>query len=137
MNSSKCTFHTYQANKLKLRLSITPPCTIFTPSPSKSVLLASILSGSPVSRMIQFKVIVSSIEQTVSSLVCTYSCMFLNLVVQITPYCDVLHLNCWACHSIPLIPVIHPYWDFHLLPYKPRQTLWAGVIFHPSSFKNL
>jgi hypothetical protein len=47
MNSFKCTFCTYRANKLKILLIITPPRTISTPSsPSKSGLIA-ILLGSP------------------------------------------------------------------------------------------
>jgi hypothetical protein len=61
----------------------------------------------------------------------------LNLVVEITPYSEILCMNGWTYHSIPLILVISSFWDFHLPLYKQQQAVWALVVFHPSVLQKL
>ncbi len=67
------------------------PLTIFTPSPSKSGLIV-FLVGSPVLRMMQFKYIVSKIENIACSISLTLV-EILNFTVEVAPHIVVLQSN--------------------------------------------
>ncbi len=60
-----------------------------------------------------------------------------NLIVEIVPYSDILHLNGWTYNSLPLIHVLRSFRDFYLPLFKRQKALLCVVIFHPSVLQKL
>ncbi len=62
---------------------------------------------------------------------------FSNLIVEIAPYSDILCMNGWTYHSLPLILLICSFWDFTFpCTNDDKLSCLSSYSIHPS-FKSL